>query len=118
MTSTNSHIDLTYLKEVSGGEFTFIKEILTMFIIHTVPDFAYLKSCCAEKDYNRIASAAHKIKSSITMIGNTKATESIVFIEHSAKANTDIALINEEVIALGKEIDLIVQDINSVLKQN
>jgi HPt (histidine-containing phosphotransfer) domain-containing protein len=78
-------IDLTYLMQVSGGDRVFINEILGMFINQTMPDIRALKDLAASDDKTQLASAAHRCKSAISMLGNSRATGLITSIEQQAQ---------------------------------
>ena len=86
----NMDIDLTYLNTVSGGDNGFIKDILQLFLLHTMPDAELLSKHIEDKDWHMVAAAAHKIKSSVTMLGNEKAIELVTFIELSAKNSENL----------------------------
>lgn len=109
-------IDLTYLMQVSGGDRVFINEILGMFINQTMPDIRALKDLAASDDKTQLASAAHRCKSAISMLGNSRATGLITSIEQQAKMNTErnklITYIDElEILSVALE-----DEINKLMK--
>ncbi|MFN9518836.1 MAG: Hpt domain-containing protein [Bacteroidota bacterium] len=109
-------IDLTYLKQVSGGDTVFINDILGMFINQTMPDIRALKSLAAIGDKTQLASAAHRCKSAISMLGNTRATELITSIEHEAKLNEEKNSISEHIAELEVLTIALEQEIHKLMK--
>lgn len=93
-------LDLSYLEGVSGGDQNFIKEILQMFIDHTLPECASLRELIDKKDWPKVASTAHKMKSSISMLGNPLLNEQILFIEHSARNEKEVQLLPEKFVEI------------------
>src|SRR6185369_10919272 len=84
-----SLVDLSYLTSVSGGDKQFVNDILQMFLDHTMPELNALKGSIASQDYATASVVAHRIKSSINMLGNADASALIVTIEKSAKTKSD-----------------------------
>ena len=83
-------IDLSYLNSIAAGEQDFVNEILRMFVQHTIPDFNSMKSAYEEKNFTTCSSFAHKMKSAISMLGNSEATELVSYVEHSTKQGATI----------------------------
>lgn len=80
---------LDYLKELSGGDLTFIAEILEMFI-HDAPQavaqsFRHLE----QKNYEMLRITVHKLKSSVQVVGGNYLTALICEIEKAAAAKVD-----------------------------
>ncbi|MFA6260038.1 MAG: Hpt domain-containing protein [Bacteroidia bacterium] len=88
-------LDLTYLESVSGGDSAFIKEILQMFITHTLPDSVILKQHIEESDWTKVSSTAHKMKSSISMLGDQELMDRILKLEQASRTLTDLEQIPE-----------------------
>jgi len=79
-------IDLTYLRELSGGDKVFIGEMLETFLGETSEMLVVLKEVENGDDYERTYQIAHKLKSSLRMIGMEKAAELCLQIEEKARA--------------------------------
>ena len=108
-------IDLTYLNTVSGGDNSFIKDILQLFLLHTMPDAELLSKHIEAKDWHMVSSAAHKIKSSVTMLGNGKAIELVTFIELSAKNNEHVDELKSSYEQLAIELGKMASAINQYI---
>lgn len=106
-------IDLTYLMQVSGGDTVFIDEILGMFLNQTMPDIRALKAMATSEDNTQLASAAHRCKSAISMLGNNRATELITTIEQQAKLNTD----NNKLVENIEELELLSEVLENEIRK-
>lgn len=61
--------DLSYLNQVSGGETTFIKEMIRIFS-EQVPEFiSNMEKHLSAGDYIALGKEAHKAKSSVIIVG-------------------------------------------------
>ena len=72
----SGEIDLSYLREISDNDDTFIAEVLSKFISNSQMDFDLLKDDFNSGNYENVAKIAHKLKSSFRML-NAKRASSI-----------------------------------------
>jgi PAS domain S-box-containing protein len=79
-------IDLSYLVELSGGDKVFIGEMLQTFLGETSEILDNLKEVENGDDHERTYQIAHKLKSSLKMIGMERAAELCLQIEEKARA--------------------------------
>lgn len=79
-------IDLSYLVELSGGDKEFIGEMLQTFLGETSEMLDNLKEVENGDDHERTYQIAHKLKSSLKMIGMERAAELCLQIEEKARA--------------------------------
>lgn len=79
-------IDLSYLVELSGGDKVFIGEMLQTFLGETSEMLDNLKEVENGDDHERTYQVAHKLKSSLKMIGMERAAELCLQIEEKARA--------------------------------
>ena len=79
-------IDLSYLVELSGGDKEFIGEMLQTFLGETSELLDNLKEVEKGDDHERTYQIAHKLKSSLRMIGMERAAELCLQIEEKARA--------------------------------
>lgn len=86
---THQKPKLDYLKELSGGDLTFIAEILEMFIndapLAVAQSFGHLE----QKNYEMLRITVHKLKSSVQVVGGNYLTALICEIECAAAAKVD-----------------------------
>ena len=62
-------IDLGYLRELSGGNTDFEREMLALFNSEVAMDVAAIETALKENDCQAIGYIAHKLKSSIQLVG-------------------------------------------------
>jgi HPt (histidine-containing phosphotransfer) domain-containing protein len=76
-------LDLSYLENMSGGDKGLMKEMFDIFK-EQVPEFVTeMNSCLENEDWKKLASIAHKAKSSIAIIGLNDLTEELKKFENN-----------------------------------
>ncbi|MCU4164926.1 Hpt domain-containing protein [Carboxylicivirga caseinilyticus] len=69
MPENYKHIDLAYLESITDGSKEIIAELITIFI-EQIPEFTQdFEDGLSQKDWKKVASAAHKAKSSVLSMG-------------------------------------------------
>ncbi|MCG9880361.1 MAG: Hpt domain-containing protein [Bacteroidia bacterium] len=86
-------INLNYLKEISGGDTNFIKEMLELYITTTATEAVLFHELYAQKDISGIGHLAHKMKAPIQMLGATDLYNTIKTIEESCKTGLNLELL-------------------------
>jgi HPt (histidine-containing phosphotransfer) domain-containing protein len=77
--------DLTYLKEMSGGDKGLMTEIFDIYL-EQVPEFiADLKAGLEKGDFNAIYQISHKAKTSVAIVGFNALSAEFKKLEVSAK---------------------------------
>lgn len=112
------HIDLTYLDTVSGGDKQFIRDILELFLTSTMADTTLLKEAIHRNDWAATASAAHKIKSSVNMLGNPEASALVASIEGNARNQEGVDNIASDYSALENKLFEMAEAIRQYLATN
>ena len=77
--------DINYLKEVAGGDTSIMKKAISKFIESTPGTLEKMRQYLNEKDYYQLAKCAHKLKSSVALMGMDEALQMVKFIEVAAK---------------------------------
>lgn len=62
-------VDLSYLKELSGGSEEFEHEMIELYLNQTPVELSGLETAIQESDYANIKAIAHKLKSSFSLMG-------------------------------------------------
>lgn len=84
------HINLDYLNEMSDGSQDLVRDLINMFI-KQVPVFSeQLDVCYKNGDYVSLGKLAHKIKSSVAMMGIMELTSDMKTLEMIAKDGIDV----------------------------
>jgi len=112
MPDTYKHIDLAYLESITDGSKEIIEELITIFI-EQIPEFTTdFDEGLAQKDWKKIAAAAHKAKSSVLSMGiNELGNVDLKNLELLAKQ-----MLLDKIIALGEqsnEIDQLKKTLDS-----
>jgi HPt (histidine-containing phosphotransfer) domain-containing protein len=78
-------IKTEYLDSVSQGDPEIIREIVQMFKEQTIEIYKGMRSLLAENNYNSLGLLAHKVKSSVTIMGMEDLALMLKTFEHQAK---------------------------------
>ena len=76
---------LDYLKELSGGDQSFINEILELFITEAPQSVEHALSYLQQKNFDMLRITVHKLKSSVQVVGGYHLTNLIQEIESTSK---------------------------------
>lgn len=82
--NTSCMADLNSLKEFSGGNKEFEKEVIEMFMGQVPADMDDLEKAFVERNNFQIKSISHKLKSSMAVVGLFSLNEHLSFIEKNA----------------------------------
>lgn len=84
------HLDLTYLIELSDGSDDFIKEMISVFMTETPLDIESLEKHLKSKDWQALSATAHKMKSSVSIMGINDSIDTLKMIEENASQETNL----------------------------
>jgi CheY-like chemotaxis protein/HPt (histidine-containing phosphotransfer) domain-containing protein len=90
MSTSRKLTDLTYLKDASSGNQTFINEMIDIFLKQTPLYLEQLFQFCENKDWTEFRKVMHKLKPTITMMGIKEGEELVKQIEKKVKGLTDL----------------------------
>lgn len=79
--------DLATIRSISGGDESFVKKMVTLFIDTVPPDLNKLKDALAGQDWPVVGATAHKLKPTLDSMGIIKVKQDIRVIETNARAN-------------------------------
>lgn len=77
---------LQTLIDLTNGDENFIREMLGIFIKNTPESIVRIKASIDQKDFSSLSDHAHKLKSSIQILGDDDLFELIKKIENTAKS--------------------------------
>ncbi len=97
-------VDLTYLKEMTGGDQDFMESIITTFVNDTPNTLDQLQKSCAQSDWLGVGQAAHQLKPSLQFIGLKQTLEKVKTIERNCKESSDLSIIPALVSVVIQEI--------------
>jgi PAS domain S-box-containing protein len=85
------YINLAYLQELAEGDMDFVADILSMFMEQTPENIRNLQQLAAAHSWQQVKALAHKMKSSVVMIGNKQLEE--IFTNLQLEALSDQAAV-------------------------
>lgn len=87
---TSTSYDLSYLRNVSGNNEEFIREMIQTFV-HTIPPILIeMNSSVAQKDWEKLSNLAHQIKPSFALMGMAELRTDLIYIELNGKSQNNI----------------------------
>jgi len=82
--------DLNYLKTMSGGDPTFIREMIALFREQIDEYKLIMPELLQKKKYVELSKVAHKAKSSVAVMGMTDAAELLKELEILAQGGLEV----------------------------
>ena len=108
--------NLSYLLEISGSDKNFMNEMIEMFIAQ-VPVFQFeLNKLYEEKEWFKLGRLAHKIKSSVIMMGMSILADDIKKLEEDAKQGINIEGYPEIISKFVEDTNFAVKELREYLK--
>ncbi len=108
--------DFTYLKDFSGNDQDFIKEMICLFIDNTPRELNSLKKNVHDENWDEVYKIAHTLKTSISFMGIKSIQKEVLEVEQNAK---DLVNLNE----IGKKVNIIsstcfaaIEELKGILK--
>lgn len=82
--------DLDYLKNMSGGDSKFIREMIELFREQIEEYKAIMPDLLHKKNYLELSKVAHKAKSSVAVMGMTEVAEVLKNLEILAQGGLEV----------------------------
>jgi HPt (histidine-containing phosphotransfer) domain-containing protein len=83
-------LDLSYLREMSGDSPEFIIEMIDLFKSQTPIYLSELEDAIAQKDWDKVAASAHKMKPTFTYVGREDVKDHLQGMEQGAREKSDM----------------------------
>ncbi len=84
METINKITDLSYLRDVAGGDNDFLNEMTDTFLIQAPKEIDDLEDHFKEKNWNMLAATAHKMRPSLSFLGLKDAADKACTIEENS----------------------------------
>ncbi len=110
-------INLSYLKGLSGGNTDFETEMLKLYVSEVGSDVEELEKAHVEQDWTRIAYLAHKLKSSIQLVGLEALVSTLTTLEAVRHNAAPMASDNELLKQLTRQLRNSFAEVNSILNE-
>ena len=102
--STDNHNyplpDLTYLKEMAGGDEVFVKEIITNFLENGPRLLSIMRESALSGDFEKLHFTVHKLLPQLTFVGIVAAIPDVEKIEDESKFLDDLSVVIERAIKI------------------
>lgn len=112
--TTEKLINFKYLKDFAEGDDSFIKNMISIFLENTPETMAIIIKSNKNDDIKTLKEEIHKLKSSISLLGISKASESIAIIENEIETNPLSEKRKEEVVYLNEICQLAIKELELV----
>lgn len=109
-------LDLSYLETISGGDQSFIKEMLTMFLNNTFTEITELREHAVGGNWDKMGSTAHKMKAPLQMLGVPVVTNLVMELELMGKTQKQTETAVQKVDALAGYIQQLETDIRKIME--
>ncbi len=100
MNINHRHVDLSYLKDMSGGNREVMLEMIELFNSQVPELIEKMKHQLQQKNIDELSRLAHKAKASAHIMGMEEAAAKLKSLEYSAKESRD-----------GENFSLIIKDL-------
>jgi len=111
------HYDLTYLQQVFHGNEAMVQQIVELFL-EQAPQFSVeMDMCIRQARWSDLHPVAHKLKSSVNMLGMAGLAPLVLEIERKSKFNQDLASLPGIVSDLNSEMELVCQTLSHDLNE-
>ena len=111
------HYDLTYLNQVFYGNESMVREIVQLFL-HQSPELSRtMTRCVRQSRWQELHPLAHKLKSSVTMLGMEALTPLVLDIERISKFGHDPSALPGLVSKLTLELETITRALDNYLME-
>jgi signal transduction histidine kinase/CheY-like chemotaxis protein len=89
-------IDLKYLKTLSKGDKTFEENMIRSFSVQLPAELSELKAAIGQRDYKKIASVAHNLKSTVSYMGLNEVTSILQQIETETEKQNGVESLTDK----------------------
>ena len=79
------HINLEYLESMTDGDAEMMHTMLEMLIVEIPEEMDKMKQCAVAKDWNEVFQISHKMKTTLSYVGNVKMIDLNKEVEHNAR---------------------------------
>lgn len=107
-------IDLSYLREMAGGNKELVLEMISIFKSQVIEFGENMDQLLNSKQYELLGKLAHKAKSSVAIMGLEDLAQRLKDLENSARDGKNIESYAKTVVAFKQETAEAVRELNTV----
>jgi HPt (histidine-containing phosphotransfer) domain-containing protein len=111
-----AYTDLSYLKEITGGEPSIIKEMVEMFLSQVDEFKENLNKYLNDKNYAELGKEAHKAKSSVLIVGMEDLGKKLKKLQLLTEEEAEIETYPDYIELFEEQCDAAVEELNSELE--
>lgn len=109
----DSLYDLTMVRAVSGGDESFIKKMVLLFVETVPPSIKDMQAAVATEEWEQVGKLAHKLKSTVDSMGISILREDIRSLENYGKNRLELAAIPGLAQRVTEKIDAVIKQLNT-----
>jgi len=113
-TKSNSLIDLSYLKKMSGNDTDFINSMIELFLEQSPILIDSLKLHLKNKNWIELKKTAHKSKPSMTFFGLLKLKDILSELENSDLDTTDTSKVSDLISIVEKDLKNVIEELKAL----
>ncbi len=111
---TFSYIQLDYLETMTDGDADMMQTMLDMLIAEIPEEIEKMNDSLAIKDWQELFQISHKMKTTLSFIGNEQMIKTNKTLEHNARHETDLDAIPAFVKELTELSVMVVEELQMV----
>jgi len=112
-----AYTDLSYLKEITGGESSIVKEMVEMFLEQIEEFKTNMTNSLKDKKYIELGKEAHKAKSSVLIVGMEELGKNLKKLQLLTEQNAEIETYPDYVNMFIEQCDAATIELNEELKK-
>ncbi|HLN56512.1 MAG TPA: Hpt domain-containing protein [Bacteroidales bacterium] len=110
------YINTEYLENVAGGDLEMIREIVDMFREQSDEAYGQMLSLLESGDYNNLGLLAHKVKSSVAIMGMSDLASMLKKFELDAREGKDTASYKSYIQRYREETTLAIHELEDMVE--
>ncbi len=112
-TKPDALYDLTMVRAVSGGDESFIKKMVLLFVETVPPSVRDMQAAVAAEEWEQVGKLAHKLKSTVDSMGIVSLRDDIRSLENYGKNRLELAAIPGLAQKVTNKIEEVIQQLNT-----
>jgi CheY-like chemotaxis protein/HPt (histidine-containing phosphotransfer) domain-containing protein/two-component sensor histidine kinase len=108
-------IDMEYLRSLSKGDKEFERNMMQAFTEQIPRELNDLKTAISKRNYKKIASVAHNMKSTVSYLGIHQLTPLLEQIEADAQSKSGMARVNDNFTSVEATCQLAMREVNKLM---
>lgn len=112
-----AYTDLSYLKEITGGEPSIVREMVEMFLSQVDEFKENLNKHLNDKNYIELGKEAHKAKSSVLIVGMEDLGKNLKKLQLLTEEGSEIETYPDYVKMFEEQCDAAVGELNAELEE-